>query len=59
MYRSYCEGQGWKVSVVSAIKETQSYKGYKQFIIKVHGQDVYKIMKCEAGVHKVIRVPET
>ena len=27
--------------------------------MKVRGEEVYKTLKCESGVHKVIRVPET
>lgn len=58
MYMSYCEGQGWRISTVSAVKESTG-EGYKKLVLKVSGEDVYKVMKCESGVHKVIRVPET
>lgn len=59
MFMSYCDSQGWRVSISTAIKETQASRGYKQLVLKVTGSDAYRIMKCESGVHKVIRVPET
>lgn len=34
-------------------------KGCKLGILSVMGEGVYKRMKAESGVHKVIRVPET
>ena len=57
MFMAYVENQGWRVSIVSHIKETVASKGYKYLKLKVCGEECYKIMKCEAGVHKVIRVP--
>ncbi len=36
-----------------------SGKGCKVCIMKISGHEVYKKLKCEAGVHKVIRVPDT
>ena len=40
-------------------KDNAVSKGCKSGVLKVSGEDVYKKMKCESGVHKVIRVPET
>lgn len=34
-------------------------KGCKLGVLKVMGEGVYKRMKSESGVHKVIRVPDT
>ena len=34
-------------------------RGVKKGVIKVSGEDVYKHLKHESGVHKVQRVPET
>ena len=57
MYTKYCEGRGWKVSVMDVSYGTQG--GYKEVIIEVEGDDVYGELKFEAGVHRVQRVPQT
>ena len=57
MYTKYCEGRGWKVSVVDVSYGTQG--GYKEVIIEVEGDEVYGELKFEAGVHRVQRVPQT
>ena len=35
------------------------HKGCKLGVFKITGEDVYKHLKHESGVHKVQRVPET
>lgn len=57
MYTRYIEGQGWKVDVMDVTEGTAG--GYKEVILKVTGPDAYGILKYEAGVHRVQRVPET
>ena len=57
MYTRYIEGQGWKVDVMDVTEGTAG--GYKEVILKVTGPDTYGILKYEAGVHRVQRVPET
>ncbi len=57
MYTKYCEGRGWKTAVVSASDGTSG--GFKEIIMEVSGTDVYGVMKFEAGVHRVQRVPQT
>ncbi|WP_459211228.1 peptide chain release factor 1 [Aquimarina rhabdastrellae] len=57
MYTKYCEGRGWKTSVVDLNEGTSG--GYKEIIFEVSGEDVYGTMKFEAGVHRVQRVPQT
>lgn len=57
MYTKYCEGRGWKVSVMDVNYGTQG--GYKEVIMEVEGEDVYGELKFEAGVHRVQRVPQT
>lgn len=59
MFIAFAEGQGWRVSTVSQMKETVASKGYKYLKLKIVGENAFKLMKCESGVHKVIRVPET
>jgi peptide chain release factor 1 len=57
MYTKYCEGKGWKVSLVDYNEGTSG--GYKEIIFEVSGSDVYGTLKFEAGVHRVQRVPQT
>lgn len=57
MYTKYCEGKGWRVSIVSFNEGTAG--GFKEIIFEVSGEDVYGTMKFEAGVHRVQRVPQT
>ncbi|AXT63115.1 peptide chain release factor 1 [Aquimarina sp. AD10] len=57
MYTKYCEGRGWSTSVVDLNEGTSG--GYKEIIFEVNGEDVYGILKFEAGVHRVQRVPQT
>ena len=55
MYTKYCEGRGWSVSLVDSNEGTSG--GFKEVIFEVNGEDVYGILKFEAGVHRVQRVP--
>ncbi len=57
MYTKYCEGKGWKVSVVDMSEGTSG--GFKEIIFEVNGDHVYGILKFESGVHRVQRVPQT
>jgi len=57
MYTKYCEGQGWRTSLVDMNEGTAG--GFKEVIFEVNGEDVYGTLKYEAGVHRVQRVPQT
>ena len=57
MYTRYCEGRGWKVEVADASEGTVG--GYKEVIFNVIGEGAYGVLKFEAGVHRVQRVPAT
>jgi peptide chain release factor 1 len=57
MYSKFCEGRGWKVSTVDYSEGTNG--GFKEIQFEVNGADVYGILKFEAGVHRVQRVPQT
>lgn len=57
MYTKYCEGRGWRTSVVDVSEGTSG--GFKEVIFEVTGEDVYGTLKFEAGVHRVQRVPQT
>ena len=57
MYTRYAESRGWKVSVMEASPSEAG--GFSQIIFSIKGEDVYKYMKWESGVHRVQRVPKT
>jgi peptide chain release factor 1 len=57
MYTKYCENQGWKTSVIDFNEGTSG--GFKEIQFEITGEDVYGILKFEAGVHRVQRVPQT
>ncbi len=57
MYTKYCEGRGWRVSTVDYSEGTNG--GFKEIQFEVSGNDVYGVLKFEAGVHRVQRVPQT
>ncbi|MFY9307695.1 MAG: peptide chain release factor 1 [Bacteroidia bacterium] len=57
MYSRYCERIGLKLEVVDSNDGTMG--GFKEIIFNVTGDNAYGILKFEAGVHRVQRVPET
>jgi len=57
MYRNYSDGKKWKFEVLSA--SPSDLGGYKEYIFSLSGQNVYRLMKHEAGTHRVQRVPAT
>ncbi len=57
MYTRYCEGLGWKVEVADVSEG--SVGGYKEVVFNVIGEGAYGVLKFEAGVHRVQRVPAT
>ncbi|MBX2973960.1 MAG: peptide chain release factor 1 [Flavobacteriales bacterium] len=57
MYTRYCEGLGWKVEVADVSEGTVG--GYKEVVFNVIGEGAYGVLKFEAGVHRVQRVPAT
>ena len=57
MYSRFCENKGLKLEVVDFNDGTAG--GYKEIIFSVTGDNAYGILKFEAGVHRVQRVPET
>ena len=65
MYARYCDGRGWKTEILSPSELTvgggggKAVQGYKEVIFQVAGDDAYKYLRHESGVHRVQRVPLT
>lgn len=57
MYMRYAEGNGWKSKIIST--NNTGVGGLKEAIFLLEGQNVFKKMKYESGVHRVQRVPVT
>ena len=57
MYSRYCEARGWKAETLDS--NSSDLGGFKEIIFEVNGQDVFKRLKYESGVHRVQRVPAT
>ncbi len=60
LYRMYvrcAENRGWSIEVMS-VSESEA-GGFKEIIFLMKGEEVYKQLKYESGVHRVQRVPAT
>ena len=57
MYLRYCETHSLKTEIMS--ENASDSGGYKEVIFLVKGEDAYKQLKFEGGVHRVQRVPAT
>ena len=57
MYQKYAAKKGWAFSIVDYSQT--SLNGYKNFIARLQGQDVYNSLKQESGVHRIQRIPAT
>ncbi len=57
MYARWCERRGYKIELDS--QNLNESGGLKEVIFEVHGENAYRNLKFEAGVHRVQRVPAT
>ena len=57
MYQRYADTRGWKVEPMGASESDAG--GFKEVSFLISGEDVYKVLKYESGVHRVQRVPVT
>lgn len=57
MYSRYSERNGLKIDVMDSNPSTMG--GLKEIIFNATGEDVYKKLQFESGVHRVQRVPAT
>jgi peptide chain release factor 1 len=57
MFTRYAERQGWKIEVMDS--STSDLGGFKEIVFTIKGEDVFKRLKYESGVHRVQRVPVT
>ena len=57
MYTRFSENRGWKVETLETSPSDMG--GVKEASVKISGEDVYRVLKYESGVHRVQRVPAT
>ncbi|MDR2668048.1 MAG: peptide chain release factor 1 [Puniceicoccales bacterium] len=57
MYTRFAELSGWAVELLSA--SGAECGGFKEVIFSLTGENVYRTLKYESGVHRVQRVPVT
>lgn len=57
MYARWCEVHHYKIELIS--ESPAEGGGYKEIIFAVRGDEAYRNLKFEAGVHRVQRVPVT
>ena len=57
MYQRYAEARGWRIEPVEA--SPSEVGGFKEVVFRVAGEEVFRFLKYESGVHRVQRVPAT
>jgi peptide chain release factor 1 len=57
MYGRYFSEQGWDVELLD--ETPSSAGGYSKLVLDISGENVYRKLKFESGIHRVQRVPET
>jgi peptide chain release factor 1 len=57
MYQRYADLRGWKSEHLES--SPSEVGGFKEVILKITGQEVFRYLKYESGVHRVQRVPAT
>lgn len=56
-YQRYADLRGWKCEHLES--SPSEVGGFKEVILKITGEGVFRFMKYESGVHRVQRVPAT
>jgi len=56
-YQRYADLRGWKCEHLES--SPSEIGGFKEVILKVSGEEVFRYLKYESGVHRVQRVPAT
>lgn len=54
MYQMYCEKKGYKLKILDELVGDEA--GLKSITFLVSGEDAYGYLKCEKGVHRLVRI---
>lgn len=57
MYSRYAENKGWKINLLNSNRT--GVGGLREVILEINGQDAFRALQYESGVHRVQRIPAT
>lgn len=57
MYKLFADQMRWKYEILSSTPSEMG--GFKEYILSMSGRNVYRLMRYEAGTHRVQRIPAT
>jgi peptide chain release factor 1 len=57
MYKAYAESKKWSYELLSCTESEMG--GFKEYVMSLSGDNVFRFMQFEAGTHRVQRVPKT
>lgn len=57
LYQRYAEQRGWRMEILDA--SPNDIGGFKEVTARISGEEVFRYLKYESGVHRVQRVPAT
>lgn len=57
MYTRFAENRGWKIETLGTSESEAG--GFKEISFLISGENVYRTLKYESGVHRVQRIPVT
>ena len=57
MFERYAERRKWDIEVLDS--SSSDLKGFREIVFMIRGDDVFRRLKYESGVHRVQRVPVT
>jgi peptide chain release factor 1 len=57
MYKNYAINKGWRSEMLTAAESEVG--GFKEYVMSITGQNVFRFLQYEAGTHRVQRVPAT
>jgi peptide chain release factor 1 len=57
MYFKYAAKKNWQTCIISS--SLSDLGGNKEIVAEIKGEDVYRVLKNESGVHRIQRIPKT
>ena len=57
MYKAYADSKGWNYELLSCTESEMG--GFKEYVMGISGDNVFRFMQFEAGTHRVQRIPKT
>jgi peptide chain release factor 1 len=57
IYQRFASNQGWTVEIID--ESRSEVGGFKELVMKVTGEDAFRLLRYESGGHRVQRVPAT